>query len=219
MSLPPAIRAGDVARAAQDAAVQPAGVADQVGPGEEGAHGVAEEEIGDAGKDLGGPPAQLLHVLHRVAPAVLISEVDHGAALHQGLAVAQVVVGHHGEAVAAEEAGEGLVAGAVLRHAVGDLHHPGDGAAQGRPLVDMDQGPAVAGWKVELRRDHHGQLLLYPIWHYIYFTTPAGKRIGIFLRDPTENFLALPLVRYYNEIRGGGRIRPRKERSVSHEFF
>ena len=120
---------------------------------------MAEKEVGFAGKDLGGAAAQLLHVVHHVPPALLLSQVDHGAVFNQGLSVAQVVVGHHHEAMAAQILGEGCVARAVLGHAVGDLDHARDAAAGRRPLVDMDQGFAVAGREEIFRYNRHIQLL------------------------------------------------------------
>ena len=92
-------RGGHMPRAAQDAPRQHAGIADEVGPGQEGAHGVAEEEIGLPRKDPGRLPPQGLDVVHDVPPAVLVPQVDHGPVRDPGQAVAQVVVGRDGEAV------------------------------------------------------------------------------------------------------------------------
>ena len=165
---------GLVAGAAENAAVQSAGVADQVSAGEEGAHGVAEEEIGLSRKDLGHPAAEGLYVVHHVPPAVLLPQVDHGAALDEGLAVAQVVVGHHHKAVIAEKAGKGGVAGPVLRHAVGNLDHAQDLPLRRGPLVDMDQGLPVAGRKEKFRCDGHRNLL--QPYHYTQsIPQPPGK--------------------------------------------
>ena len=99
-----------MARAAKDAAAEDARIADQVRPGQERAHGVSEEEIGLVREDLGRAAAQLLDVVHHVPPAVLLAEIDHGGVLDEGLPVAQMVVGHHHEAIGAQELSKGLVA-------------------------------------------------------------------------------------------------------------
>ena len=70
---------GRMASAAEDAAVQRTGVADKEGSGQEGAHGVAEQEVGLAGEDLGRTAAQLLHVVHHMPPTVRFPQVNHGS--------------------------------------------------------------------------------------------------------------------------------------------
>ena len=90
---------GGVAGAAEDAAVHRAGVADEVGPGQKGAHGVAEQKMGLIREDLGGTAAQFLHIVHHMPPAVLRPQVHHRRALDAGLTVAQVVVGCDRKAV------------------------------------------------------------------------------------------------------------------------
>ena len=120
---------------------------------------MTEEEIRLARECLGSAAAQFLHVVHHMPPAVLLSQVHHGAALNNGLAVAQVVVGHHHEAPLAQKPGKGGVPRTVLRHAVGNLDHAQDPALRRGPLVDMDQGLSVAGWKEKFRCDGHKSLL------------------------------------------------------------
>ena len=106
-----------------------------------------KEEVGLIRKNLGRTAAQLFNVIHHMLPSVLFAEIDHGGPLYEGLPVAQMVIGHHHKAVAAQELGEGRVTSAVLRYAVGNLHHSHNVLPGGRPLVDMNQVFSIAGGK------------------------------------------------------------------------
>ena len=120
---------------------------------------MAEEEVGLAGEHLGGAPAQLLYIVHHMPPAVLFTQVDHGAALNDGLTVSQMVVCHHHKAVAAQVLGKGCVPTAVFRHAVGDLDDAHDGAVHRSPLVDVDQRLLIAGGEKKFGYNSHKQRL------------------------------------------------------------
>ena len=165
---------GLVPRTAEDTAGQCAGIADQVGAGQEGAHGVTEEEIRLAGERLGSAAAQFLHVVHHMPPAVLLSQVHHGAALNNGLAVAQVVVGDNGKAMIAQKTGKGRIARAILRHAVGDLHHADDFPSNRRPLVDVDQCFSFAGREEIFRYDFHENILRSFVFISFQFILPQN---------------------------------------------
>ena len=146
---------GLMAGTAEDGAANLTGVTDQIGAGDEGAHGVSEEEVGDAGKYLGRPPLEGVQIVHHVRPAVLLAKVDPGLSLRHGETVSQVVMGHHRKPIGTEEPGKGRIAPAVLRHAVGNLHYAADRPGDRRPLVDMEQRYSVAGWLVIFRGDRH----------------------------------------------------------------
>lgn len=111
---------------------------------------MAKEEVRLAGKHLGSTPAELLHVVHHMLPAVRLSQIHHGGTVDHRQAVAQMVVGHHHVSVGTEVAGKGGVASAVLRHSVGNLDHADNLAVIGRPLVDMNQCFSVTGRKIVL---------------------------------------------------------------------
>ncbi len=129
--------------AGQDAAVHGAGVFAQVGPGQEGAHGVAQQEIGRAGEPLPHEDAELPHVGGHQRPAVLFAEIAVFAVVHR-FAVAQVVLPADGEAVVRQIPGEVAVPSGVLRHAVDDLHHR-PGPALRKPEAGVNPVHAILG--------------------------------------------------------------------------
>ena len=102
--------------AREDGSVHIPRVADEIGAGEEGTHGVAQEKVGDAGVLLAHAKAQGVDVLHHQRPAVLGGKVSPGTAL--GQAVAQVVLPAYQKTVLGPEAGGLVVAAHVLPHAV-----------------------------------------------------------------------------------------------------
>ena len=132
-------------RAGQDAAVHRAGIGAQVGPGQKGAHGVAQQEIGHAGEFLPHEDAQLPHVRRHQRPAVPFAEIAVFAVVHR-LAVAQVVLAAHHEAVPGQILGEVAVTPGVLRYAVNDLHHCPGGAVR-LPEAGVAAVDAVLGGK------------------------------------------------------------------------
>ena len=67
-----------VAGAHDNSAVHRAGIADEISPGQEGAHGVPQQEIGQVGELPVGQLPELLHVLHHPVPAALGTEVQPG---------------------------------------------------------------------------------------------------------------------------------------------
>lgn len=114
--------------AAEDAAVQRFGVADQVKAGHQRTHAVPEEEAGQAGElvlDGGVDPAD---VLHQGFPALFWAEVPLEGRGGAGAAVAQVVMAHHQKAPAGQELKEGAVAADIFAHTVDHLHDGPDGA-------------------------------------------------------------------------------------------
>ena len=74
-------------------------VADEPGARKEAAHGVPEQEIGALRPLFSRQAAQLLDVRHHGLPAAEGAEIAQVLLAEHALAVAQVVVGHHHEAL------------------------------------------------------------------------------------------------------------------------
>ena len=70
-----------VAGAHDNGAVHRAGIADEISPGQEGAHGVPQQEIGQVGEVTVGQLPEMLHVLYHPVPAALGTEVQPGRAV------------------------------------------------------------------------------------------------------------------------------------------
>ena len=104
------------------------------------------------------PDALVQHVdvVHHGVPRVALPKVDGGAALRQGAAVAQMVVAHHGDAQLVEIAGEGVIAGDVLRHTVTDLQHGADAAALRLPAHAVELRFPIGGQESESGDIRHG---------------------------------------------------------------
>ena len=109
--------------AREDGPVDCSGATAQVGAGEEGAHGVAQQEIGYPGKPLAHLLTEGVHVLGHQAPAVVAGKIAKLSRRLPGLAVAQMVLAAHHIAVGIEVAGEVVIPPHVLGNAVDDLHH------------------------------------------------------------------------------------------------
>ena len=84
---------------------------------------MAHNELRQALIALGEDQVQAVDVIHCVLPAVLFTEIYRRAALGEGLAVAQMVVAHHHDALLVEIPGKIVIALNVLCHAVGDLQN------------------------------------------------------------------------------------------------
>jgi len=141
--------------AAKDAAVHSAGEADKMGTGEEGTHGMSEQEIGLIWKGVCGTAAQDFHVVDDGPPAVLLAEVYHRAVFQNRLSMSEVVVCDHDEAVAAQEPCEGRIASSVLGYAMRNLYNPHNLGVYGCPLIDVDEGIAVTGREEIFRYNRH----------------------------------------------------------------
>ena len=75
------------------------------------AHGVAHEHHGHIGKLLPEAVVEGIDVVHHRLPGVAGAEIHRGVALLHALAVAQVVVAHHDDAVTVEEPGKIVITG------------------------------------------------------------------------------------------------------------
>ena len=139
-----------------DGGLHGAGVADEVGASQERPHAVAH----DAQRHIGIPQADALvqdiDVVHHRVPCVALAEIDGGAALQQGQAVAQVVVTHHRDAKIVEIAGEGVIACDMLRHTVADLKDGADAAALRLPAHTVELRFPVGGQEGEFGHIRHG---------------------------------------------------------------
>ena len=151
------------ARAHDDGGVHGTGVADEVGAAQEGAHGVAHQHKLGAGEGLLDAAVEGIGVVHHRVPGVTLAEIDGGVPLAYAVAVAQVVMAHHGEAMVAQEAGKMVVAGDMLADTVENLHH-GPHVPLRAPLHSVEPGFAVGGEKGEFRQLCHGQTVLSVIY-------------------------------------------------------
>ena len=136
---------GLLAGAQEQAARHRARVLDEVGPSHEGAHGVAQQEVGQAGETAVHPVVEALHVPDQVVPAVPGAEIAVLGPVPGGAAVAQVVVARHGEAVVGEEPGKGVIPAHILGNAVDQLDQGPGGPVLGEPPEAVDLVDAVAG--------------------------------------------------------------------------
>ena len=150
---------GHLAGAHDDRRIHGAGIADQVGAGQEGTHGVAHQEIGDLGEFRLCQVSPLVDVVYHPVPAAPGAEVQPGAALRHGLAVAQVIMACHGEAPGGEIFRKGLIAQDVLGHAVGNLQNS-PGLALRQPLHCVDGSLPVGGEESKFVSDHGKRRLL-----------------------------------------------------------
>ena len=127
--------------------------ANQIGAGEEGAHGVPQHHIGQVRILVAQQKPQLTDVLRYQIPAVLRAEVAVQMVVH-GLAVAQMVLAGHQKALPGQPGGEGGVTVDVFRHAVDDLHH-GPGRTLRPPHMGIAAVDAVAGRKIKFLLRYH----------------------------------------------------------------
>ena len=102
------------------------------------------------------PLMQHVDVIHYRVPGVAVAEIDGGAALRQRLAVAQMVVSGHNDALLVQRPGKAVVPGDVLRHAVADLQYRPDRDRLRLPQHSVELGPAVGGEEGELSHFCHG---------------------------------------------------------------
>ena len=120
-----------LAGAADDNALEPLRVIHDVGAGQETAHAVAEQEVGDIGILGGGQFVELIHVAHDIVPAVLFRKEAQLLFVFGGLAVAEVVVCHDDKTVIGQKLHERGVAIDMLGDAVRDLQNGADFAIGG----------------------------------------------------------------------------------------
>jgi len=90
------------------------------------------------------------------APAVFLGQKAVLLRAGGSFAVAQVVVAHHSVPLPGQEAGEGIIPGYVLRHAVDQLDYRLGLAAGGQPLHSVDLVEAVGGGKCKLPQGYRG---------------------------------------------------------------
>ncbi len=160
----------------QDGGFHRAGIADEIGAAEEGAHGVAHQQQRQMGVLLLQPGVQHIHVVHRRVPGAAVAEIHRRAALGQGLAVAQVVVAHHDDAVTVEEPGKIVITVDVLRHAVDQLQHRHRRHILRHPRDAVQPRFPVAGKKREVSLICHGNSVLpviYSCYYHIHFNTAS----------------------------------------------
>ena len=143
-----------MAGAAEDHQVGLLRVLDNIGAGQEAAHAVAEENIGQVGVIRFHQVVELVHVLHHIVPAVILGEKAQILGSGNGLAVAQMVVAHHKNAVLGKKSGKIVIAVNILGNAVGDLQN-GPGGPVGPTLTGMDMVFAGAGCKSKITETWH----------------------------------------------------------------
>ena len=163
---------GLLAGAREDHPVQGARVLDQVGAGEEGAHGVAQKEIGQGGVFLSLQLPQAADVPDHQIPAAFGGEEAIRAVLHR-LSVAQVVLAAHQEAVGGEKPGYLLVPAHVLRHPVDDLNDR-PGRSVRAELLGVNGVPGPGGGVAEFLHFRHGADLL-SLWCSEFHCTTSGR--------------------------------------------
>ena len=147
-----------IAGSHDNSAVHGAGIADQIGAGQEGTHGVAQQKIGKIGKFFVGQLPQLFHVLRHPVPAAFGTEVQPGRTLRHGQAVSQMVVAHHGEAPLRQVTGIVLIPQHILRYAVGNLQNSPRSPLR-QPFHSVNGGFPIGGWKGKFTF-YHGNFLL-----------------------------------------------------------
>ena len=82
---------------------------------------MAHQQDGQPGILLPQPLVQQMDIVHHRLPGGSVAEIHRHGPLRQGLAVAQMVMARHKDALLIEIPGEAVVSQDVLRHAVGDL--------------------------------------------------------------------------------------------------
>ena len=115
-----------LAGAADDDALESLRMVNNVGAGQEAAHAVAEQEVGDIGVLGGGQLVELVHVAHNIVPAVLFRKEAQLLLVFGSLAVAEVVVGDDDKAVVGQKLHKRGIAVNVLGDAVRDLQNGAD---------------------------------------------------------------------------------------------
>ena len=125
-----------------------------VGAGQEAAHAVAEQEVGDIGVLGGGQLVELIHVAHDIVPAVLFRKEAQLLLVFGSLAVAEVVVGDDDKAVVGQKLHKRSIAVNVLGDAVRDLQNGADFAVGGAFSCKYLVFP-VSGQKPEIMKRWH----------------------------------------------------------------
>ena len=143
-----------MAGAAEDHQVGLLRVLDNIGAGQEAAHAVPEENIGQVGIIGFHQIVELVHVLHHMAPALIVGKKAQILGDGDGFAVAQMVVAYHKDAVLGKEKGKIVVAVDILGNAVGDLQY-GSGRSVGHALPGVDMVFACAGCKSKITETWH----------------------------------------------------------------
>ena len=112
-----------LAGAGDQRAGHPAGVADQIGPGDKGTHAVPQQKIRQAGVLRRRLGPQRLHIVHHRVPAVGFPEQALPLWFLPAFSVTQVVVAHHQKAPLRQPPGKVAVPLHIFADAVGDLQH------------------------------------------------------------------------------------------------
>ena len=152
--------AGVLTGAADDRALEHVGVLDDVCSGEEAAHAVTKQEVGEIGILRGFQTAQTIHILNDHIPALFFTEEAVLAGVLRRAAVAEVIVRYHDKAVGSHELHEGNIALAVLRDTVSDLQDAAD-LSIGDAFNEEDVVFAVAGQKCKFIQGRHSNLPFY----------------------------------------------------------
>ena len=133
----------------------------EVAAGDEAAHGVGEDEVGEARPQLAaGQLAHAVDVCDEGVEPAFHGHVAQEGGVRAAAAVADVVVAAHGKAVLGKEASELVVALDVLAHAVDELH---DAArlGGGQPEMPRDGGAPVGAGEADVAAgDVHGAAFL-----------------------------------------------------------
>ena len=164
---------------------------DEIGAGEEAAHAVAEDHIGQAGILLAHEIMELVDVGDHIIPAVFLGKKALIRGGLDGLAVAEVIVAHGDEAVLREEGHEITVAVHVLGDAVLDLDNT-PGRSVREAFQTADGILAGAGREAEFFKNGHDMRLLS-----VWLILPKGRteRCGLCdKRDqPTISLVSLAM--------------------------
>ena len=140
--------------AADDDALESLRVVNDVGAGQEAAHAVAEQEVGDIGILGGGQLVELVHVAHNIVPAVLFRKEAQLLLVFGSFAVAEVIIGDDDKAVAGQKLHERGIAVNVLGDAVRDLQNGANFAVGGAFSCKYLVFP-VSGQKPEIMKRWH----------------------------------------------------------------
>ena len=143
-----------LAGTADDDALEPLGVVNDIGAGQEAAHAVAEQKVGYAGVFGGGELVERVHIAHDIVPAVLFCEKAQLLFVFCGLTMAKVVIRDDDETVFCEKLHKRSVTVDMLGDAMRDLQ---DGAhfAVGRALSGKYVVFPISGQKPKIMKRWH----------------------------------------------------------------
>ena len=126
------------------------GMANEVAAGEERAHRVSHQHLGEGRILLLQHAVEGVDVVGDGLPCGAVAKIDGGAVGGDGFTVTEVVVACHHHAVAIEKTGEIVIAVDILCHAVGDLQYGNCLRLGGLPHNAVELGCPVGGEEGEI---------------------------------------------------------------------